>query len=717
MPPSSDDAPAFEAEVAHAADACDLSGRYFAVRAASERLVAPLSAEDQVAQSMPDASPTKWHLAHTSWFFETFLLTPYLEGYKPFDPLFTYLFNSYYEAIGERHPRPARGLLTRPSNAEVMAYRRWVDEAMARLLPQNRDDLRSLVELGLAHEEQHQELILMDILHLFSQSPQYPAYGPVPAPHPPAGPMPFLSLEGGVVEIGHDGASFAFDNEAPRHKVYLAPYEIASRPVTNADWQAFIEDDGYGRPELWLADGWARIKAEEWCAPLYWRQIDGEWREMGLGGLQPLDPNAPVSHVSYYEAEAYAAWAGRRLPTEAEWEHASARLDGLEHGWEWTRSAYGPYPGFKAGPGAVGEYNGKFMISQMVLRGGCVATPAGHVRPSYRNFFFPHQRWMFSGVRLAADAGTRTAQTEAEDFRADVIAGLSATPKAISPKWFYDAAGSVLFEDITQLDEYYPTRSETALLTHIAPELASIIPVGGVLVEFGSGASLKTRLLLDAAPQLGVYVPVDISASALDEAARQLRALYPRLRVVPALHDFASADALPELPRGAKVGFFPGSTIGNFTRPESVRFLKAVAAGLGRGAQMIVGADLVKDVAVLEAAYDDARGVTAAFNKNLLTRINRELGGDFDLESFDHKALWNAAQSRIEMHLVSRRAQLVRAAGRTFGFDAGESIHTENSHKFTPAGFESLARDAGWALTRQWISPAPSVAIFLLQAL
>ena len=707
--PPPDDAPAFETATGN-----DLARRYSAVRAASERLTASLSPEDQQVQSMPDASPTKWHLGHVTWFFETFLLVPHLSGYEVFDPDFGYLFNSYYEAVGERHPRPARGLLTRPPLTRILAWRRHVDEAMARLLREAHPDLRPLIELGLAHEEQHQELILMDILHLFAQSPLKPAWGPPPPPAADPGPMSFHRFEGGVVEIGADGEAFAFDNETPRHRTFLAPFSIASRPVTNAEWREFIDAGGYARADLWLADGWARVKAENWQAPLYWVQRDGVWLEMGLAGLRALDPNAPVSHISYYEADAYAAWAGRRLPTEAEWEHAAARLDGAGKGWEWTRSAYAPYPGFRAGPGAVGEYNGKFMVSQMVLRGGCIATPPGHARPTYRNFFYPHQRWMFSGLRLAEDAPAIADETAA--FRADVLAGLSARPKSISPKWFYDAAGSALFEEICTLPEYYPTRSETALLTQIAPDLAAALPAGGVLVEFGSGASLKTRLLLDAAPQLSAYVPVDISAAALDAAAAQLQALYPKLQVSPVLHDFASGEPLPPLPAGPKVVFFPGSTIGNFTHDEARAFLAGLADGLGRGGRMIVGVDLVKDPAVLEAAYDDAAGVTAAFNLNLLTRINRELGGDIDPGQFQHLALWNPAESRIEMHLVSRRDQIVTVAGQSFHFAAGERLHTENSHKFTLQTFSDLARAAGWTVSRQWISPDPSMAVFLLEA-
>jgi len=384
----------------------ELLKRYRKVREATAALAAPLSPEDCQAQSMPDASPVKWHLAHSAWFFETFMLKPLLGGYHEFDPAFGYLFNSYYEAVGDRHPRAERGLITRPSLARVLAWRAAVDAGMEQLIPQLDGKGRALLALGLAHEEQHQELILMDVLHLFSRSALKPAYDvspPKPAADP--GPMRFRPFEGGVVEIGHTGEGFGFDNEYPRHQVLLQPYELADRLVTNGEWLAFIEDGGYRRAEFWLADGWSRVQAEDWAAPFYWEQRDGAWTGFGLHGLHPLDLHAPVAHVSYYEADAFAAWAGKRLPTEAEWEQAvQSGAPVCGRAWQWTRSAYLPHPGFKPGPGAVGEYNGKFMVGQMVLKGGSFASPEGHVRSSYRNFFYPHQRWMFSGVRLAADA-------------------------------------------------------------------------------------------------------------------------------------------------------------------------------------------------------------------------------------------------------------------------------------------------------------------------
>nr|MEA2797037.1 hypothetical protein [Phenylobacterium sp.] len=727
--------------------------RYRAVRQATEALTRGLTAEDQLAQSMPDASPTKWHLAHTTWFWETFLLVPSLAGYKVFDPRFHYLFNSYYEALGPRQPRPERGLLTRPSLDDVIAYRAHVDEAMGRLLADGAGDLTELLDLGLAHEEQHQELILMDILHLFALSPLQPAYAPPRAPSPapthPADPIRFVGFEGGLVEIGHagpkSGGSFAFDNESPRHKVWLEPFELAERLVTNAEWLAFMADGGYRRPELWLAEGWARARAEDWVAPLYWQETPEHegvgWCAMTLHGLRPLDPAAPVGHVSFYEAEAYAAWAGARLPTEAEWEHAAQGLPvagnftasgrlapaapppgaGLRQMfgdlWEWTRSAYAPYPGFKPAGGAVGEYNGKFMAGQFVLRGGACVTPAGHVRASYRNFFYPQQRWMFSGVRLARDAQRSADADVTSSFEADVLAGLAKPQKSVPPKYFYDAEGSRLFEAITEVPEYYPTRTEIALLRRIAPEIARIISPGAALVEFGSGASVKTRILLDAAPQIGVYAPIDISRAALDEAAAAIRRDYPALTVAPLLEDFTRAISLPAIAQGRPVtGFFPGSTIGNFTPEEAQAFLIGARALLGEGGRFLVGIDVVKAQETLVAAYDDALGVTAAFNKNLLARINRELGADFDLHAFAHHAIWNPAQSRIEMHLESLKDQKVRVAGRTFRFAKGETLHTENSSKFTVAGFAELAKKAGWTLETSWLSDEPAFAVVSLIA-
>lgn len=416
----------------------DLAGRFAATRRLSLDLAASLSDADASAQSMADASPAKWHLAHTNWFFETFVLRDHVPDYQLFDPRYPYLFNSYYEAEGPRHARPQRGLLTRPALEDVRTWRAHVDAAVLRAFADLPDAARALVELGIHHEQQHQELLLTDIKHLFAQNPLGPAVweeasfeGAAPVPEAggslpeTAGAMRWIEGADGIVSVGHAGEGFAFDCEAPQFSVLLTPHALASRPVTNSEWQAFMDDGGYRTPSLWLSDGWAWVEAEGVEAPLYWR--DG--CAFALAGWQPIDPAAPVTHVSFYEADAFASWAGARLPTEFEWEAAAAARDPLggqqldDAGpvqpapargdgaleqmfggvWEWTGSAYRPYPGFRAAPGAVGEYNGKFMSGQFVLRGGSCATPRGHLRASYRNFFYPHQRWQFTGVRLAKD--------------------------------------------------------------------------------------------------------------------------------------------------------------------------------------------------------------------------------------------------------------------------------------------------------------------------
>jgi ergothioneine biosynthesis protein EgtB len=417
------------------ASANPVAERYRSLRQVSGALIRPLSAEDCALQSMPDASPAKWHLAHTTWFFETFVLAPHVPRYRPFHPDYRVLFNSYYDAIGERHPRPERGLLSRPSLEEVHAYRRHVDAAMLELLEQA-PPFAALIELGLQHEQQHQELILTDVKHLLSRNPLKPVYQKQ-WPLTPVEPRErrWIAFEGGVREIGHEGEGFCFDNETPRHRVWVAPYLMASHPVTHGDFIDFIDDGGYRRPELWLSAGWEAVLAGGWQAPQYWQRRDGEWHVFTLHGEAPVDPHTPVCHVSFYEAEAFARWAGGRLPTEAEWELAAARGDAaaqrqgnfLESAalhplpsreparegflaqafgdvWEWTRSDYAPYPGFRTAQGAIGEYNGKFMSGQYVLRGGSCATPEKHIRATYRNFFPPQARWQFSGLRLARDA-------------------------------------------------------------------------------------------------------------------------------------------------------------------------------------------------------------------------------------------------------------------------------------------------------------------------
>jgi ergothioneine biosynthesis protein EgtB len=409
-----------------------LERRYREVRAATVALALPLSDADATVQSMPDASPAKWHLAHTTWFFEAMVLTGDASDYKAFDERFNFLFNSYYESVGARHPRPLRGLLTRPTLGEVLAYREYVDAAMTQLLQRTPTlGVLKVIELGCHHEQQHQELLLTDILHLFAQNLLHPAYkDSVPLPVELIDrSQTYRSFSGGLVEIGHGGQGFAFDCEGPRHTVRIEPYRLSDRLVTNGEWAEFIADGGYRNPLLWLSDGWATVRNEAWSAPLYWEARDGEYWSMTLRGAQPIDPDAPVTHVSYFEADAFATWASRRLPTEDEWEAAAQGLpiagNFANSGrlrprpapapagelrqmfgdvWEWTRSAFMPYPRFRPMEGALGEYNGKFMSGQFVLRGGSCVTPEDHVRATYRNFFAPHARWQFSGLRLAEDA-------------------------------------------------------------------------------------------------------------------------------------------------------------------------------------------------------------------------------------------------------------------------------------------------------------------------
>ncbi len=398
-----------------------LEQRFRRVRDATVQLIDGLHPEDTVVQTMPDVSPTKWHLAHTTWFFEEFVLAVFANGYRRYRSGFDFLFNSYYNQVGPMHRRAWRGFITRPTLEEILAYRRAVDEAVHELLQQDPGvEAAARIKLGCEHEQQHQELLVTDIKHVLAQNPLMPAWRSLPdAVQSPPEALAWTRHEGGVVEIGHAGGGFFFDNEAPRHRVYLEDFELADRPVSNSEFAGFIADGGYRTPALWLSDGWARVQSEGWKRPLYWHEDNAS--EFTVAGLRSLEPAAPVSHLSYYEADAFARWAGARLPTEAEWEHAAAGspIEGNFAGegrfhpapsaggtcwgdvWEWTGSAYLPYPGYQPPSGAIGEYNGKFMSGQMVLRGGSCATPREHIRATYRNFFYPHQRWQFAGLRLA----------------------------------------------------------------------------------------------------------------------------------------------------------------------------------------------------------------------------------------------------------------------------------------------------------------------------
>lgn len=418
----------------------DIIENYLSVRKQSERLIQTLSPEDMIAQSMPDASPIKWHLAHTTWFFETFILSQYVKNYRLFDQYFPHLFNSYYESAGTRHARIHRGLLTRPSFEQVMLYRKYVDDGICALLQAGQEVLNELIILGLHHEMQHQELMLTDVLHLMSHNPMSPAVFPRASISNASSSIEhgLVSFDGGLVNIGarEQKDEFSYDCERPQHRTFLSPYALGNRLITNAEWIAFMEEGAYKDPMLWLSDAWMYVKKHEWNAPLYWREIEGQWHQFGLMGLQPLDLNAPVSHVSYYEADAFARWAGNRLPKEHELEYAAFQQKRIQGNfvedkswqaravntqsacenqssekihqlygdvWEWTQSAYSAYPGFKPENGALGEYNGKFMINQLVLKGGSFATPIQQMRSSYRNFFYPFHRWQFTGVRLAED--------------------------------------------------------------------------------------------------------------------------------------------------------------------------------------------------------------------------------------------------------------------------------------------------------------------------
>lgn len=380
-----------------------LKNDFNTVRKRSMHICAPLKTEDYVVQPIVDVSPPKWHLGHTTWFFETFLLKPHVPGYKEFDPNYNFVFNSYYETVGARVIRTDRGNLSRPAVEDVMRYREHVDKAMLSFLDTElTDELRTLVVLGLNHEEQHQELLYTDIKYILGHNPLMPAYSETAAPSytAPLTNSPFLQMPTGLYEIGYKGDGFCFDNELGRHTVYLQDYQISTQLVTNGEYLAFMEADGYGDFRHWHAEGWDWVKREQVKAPLYWHFVDGKWQHYTWQGLQPVAADDPLCHISYYEATAFAAWKGMRLPTEFEWEAASPQLAWGQR-WEWTESAYLPYPGFTKAPGAIGEYNGKFMVSQMVLRGGSEVTPPNHSRPTYRNFFHPSLRWQFTGIRLA----------------------------------------------------------------------------------------------------------------------------------------------------------------------------------------------------------------------------------------------------------------------------------------------------------------------------
>ena len=783
--------------------------RLRATRRLTEALAAPLAPEDQVVQSMDDVSPTKWHRAHTTWFFETFVLGPHLPGYKPVHSAYDFLFNSYYEQVGERHPRSQRGLISRPTAEEVGEYRAAVDRSLDELIEGADADVLAailpLLELGTNHEQQHQELLLMDIKHVFSCNPMRPAYrlGTAPLSGPATEALRWVDVDAHrIEEIGHDGQGFSFDNEGPRHEALIRPFRLADRLATEGEWLAFIDDGGYRKPELWLSEGWATVQSQGWKAPLYW-DLDGDhWTVFTLGGTRPVLDGTPVVHVSYFEADAFARWSGRRLATEAEWEVA-ARVapagdapndlgvgalhprpagptvgsdeDGIRQlfgdGWEWTSSSYGAYPGFRPAEGAIGEYNGKFMCNQMVLRGGAAVTPSGHTRTTYRNFFPASARWAFSTVRLADDAsdprptaapspattvidlagsGTASpssaspttassaaaapAETDgpsvvdpvvdvyltpddlAQALRADVTAGLSAAEPSLPPKWFYDDRGSELFDEITRLEEYYPTRREREILQREAGTIAAASGAD-TLVELGSGTSDKTRLLLDAfaaTGQLERFVPFDVSEGILRWSAHTIAERHPGLVVHGVVGDFdRHLDRIPA--GGTRMVAFLGGTIGNYEPGPRARLLADLADSLARGDSLLLGTDLVKAPARLVAAYDDAAGVTAEFNRNVLRVLARELGAEVDPDGWDHVARWDGDAEWIEMRLAARGTQ--RIAVPELGIDRtfadGESLRTEVSSKFRRENVERELAEAGLRMTHWWTDAMGDFALSL----
>ena len=725
---------------------------YLRVRATTEDLAAPLSAEDHTVQSMPDCSPTKWHRAHTTWFFETFVLSHFVDDYMPFDPEYGFLFNSYYEAAGPRHTRADRGQLSRPSIQRISEYRTYVDNAMASFLqepiPQGAADL---VTLGLQHESQHQELLLMDAKHMLAQNPIHPLYRAREHMETvAASPMQWVPVTGGIIDVGHNGDGFSFDNELPRHEALVPSFEIGSRLVTAGEWLDFMADGGYSEPRHWLSEGWATVNAQEWTAPEYWHNIGGQWQIFTLDGLRPVDPAEPVCHVSLFEADAYASWAGARLATEFEWELAAAHqsLDGnlLDHGalhptaalaghglqqlfgdvWEWTASAYLPYPGFVTAEGAVGEYNGKFMSNQHVLRGGCALTPADHVRSTYRNFYPANSRWAMTGVRLVRDAQPTVRPTTVDvhldaewsrpALKADVRSGLGATPKTLPPKWFYDEHGSDLYDQITRLDEYYPARTESSILVRKALAIAQIAQAD-TLIELGSGTSEKTGVLLDAmqaSRRLRTYVPFDVAEDFLRQASTDIASRYPGLNVHGVVGDFE--HHLGTIPTGQRnLIILLGGTIGNFTTGPRAQFLAEAAALMQPDDYFLLGTDLVKDVDRLEAAYDDAQGVTAAFNKNVLAVINRELNADFDLDQFAHRSVFDTDHEWIEMRLRSLTDQTVTIGDldMVVHFEQGEEMRTEVSSKFRKQGVADELAVAGLEIVEWFTDPADDFGLSL----